>query len=315
MKFAVTGSSGFIGRNLIKDLSKRGISYLPFSRQLASSPQNWLPNTLHVDYSDVDTLQKLLYGCDYVVHLAGLAHQSRISASSAEISCKSANIDTLANMALAASKVGVKKFIFISTIGVLGRLTQGEAFSDLSTPHPTSAYSISKLEAEFALQKISDLTSLPFVVLRPPLVYGENCPGNLARLIRLIRLFPVLPLWGVDCMRSFLSVKHLSDMIIRSAFSADILNDTYVLSDSVDLSLRDVFISLIHGLGKSPRMLVDVDLSLLSFASRLVGQQDAFLQLSSELLVNSSRFCEVANWQPFVDPCAELEFTAKSFLV
>ena len=62
-------------------------------------------------------------------------------------------------------------------------------------------------------------------------------------------------------------------------------------------------------------MLVDVDLSLLSFASRLVGQQDAFLQLSSELLVDSSRFCEVANWQPFVDPCAELEFTAKSFLV
>lgn len=315
MKFAVTGSSGFIGRNLIKALSSREISYHAFSRQLASSFPSLLPNTLHVDYSDVDNLRKALYGCDCVVHLAGLAHQFRVPASKSEGIFKSANVDILTNMALAASEVGVKKFIFVSTIGVLGHLTQGDAFSDLSIPHPTSPYSISKLEAEFALQKISDRTSLPFVVLRPPLVYGENCPGNLARLIRFIRLSPALPLGGVNCMRSFLSVNHLADMIIRSAFSADILNDTYALSDSVDLSLHDVFLSLINGLGKSARMLVDVDLSLLYFASRLVGRQDAFLQLSSELLVDSTRFCEAANWQPFLDPFAELEFTAKSFRV
>jgi hypothetical protein len=103
-------------------------------------------------------------------------------------------------------------------------------------------------------------------------------------------------------------------MIICSAFSRSINNDSFVLSDSIDISLRDIFLSLISGLGKSPGMLVDLDPRFLSFASRLIGMHDSFLQLSSELLVDSGRFRALSNWHPFLDPYVELELTAQSFL-
>ncbi len=314
MTFAVTGSSGFVGRSLINALFSRGIPYLALSRQRSSNSSSFSAKFHQVDYTNIENLRRLLFGCDFVVHLAGLAHQFVPNTSAAQDSFHFANVEVLRNTAIAASRAGVKKFIYISSIGVLGRHTFGEPFSDFSIPQPTTPYSASKLDAEFLLRDISNSTSLPFVILRPPLVYGQHCPGNLAKLVKLMLYSPILPFGSLSSMRSLLSVNHLVDMIIRSAIAPCVVNDAYVLSDSIDLTLRDIFLSLIKGLGKSDLMLVDLDLRILSIASRLLGREDAFLQLSSELIVDSSRFCEAANWIPFLSPHAELELTARSFL-
>lgn len=313
MKFVVTGSSGFIASNLIRELSLRDISCLALSRQNNSSFPSSAVKTLSVDYSDLSLLRKLFSGCEYIVHLAGLAHQHRVTTPNIDSHFKAANVDVLSNVALAASDVGVKKLVLISSIGVLGEYTTTEPFSDFTYPKPVSPYAISKLHAEIALKTISERTSIPYLILRPPLVYGENCPGNLARLIKLTRIAPFIPLGSLHSRRSFISVRHLVDMIIKSALSDSIFNDHYVLSDSVDLSLPDVLLSLLRGLGKSHRSLIKVNPRALSFAAHVVGKHRAYNQLASDLVIDSSRFRRAANWQPFTDPYTELERTARSF--
>lgn len=313
MKFAVTGSSGFIGQSLIRMLSNLGYDFLSLSRRPTKIASPYHANSRCVDYSDRLGLGKVLRGCDIVIHLAGLAHQYISPSDNPSQIYRAANVDPLISLAIAAAEANVKKFIYISSIGVLGSPTPGLPFADDTIPSPKLYYSKSKLEAEICLKRICALSSMPFVILRPPLVYGPNCPGNLARLIKLIQLLPILPFGSLCGRRSFLSVDHLVDMIIVSAFSAEIVNSAYVLSDSVDLPLREVFLALISGLGRSSHVLVDFSPLLLSGATRLIGKYDVFTQLSSELLVDSSRFRQVSCWHPFRDPFEELRLTASSF--
>lgn len=313
MKFVVTGSSGFIGQSLIRLLSNLHYDFLPLSQRPSKVTSPCYSSTRYVDYFNRLDLANALKGCDFVIHLAGLAHQNfRHSENYSQI-YKAANVDTLVNLALAAAEVNVKKFIYISSIGVLGLATPGLPFTDDTNPAPKFEYSKSKLQGENCLRRICAMSSMPFVILRPPLVYGPHCPGNLARLIKLIQLVPIFPFGSLSCERSFLSVDHLVDMIILSALSSEIVNSAYVLSDSIDLSLREVFLALISGLGRSSHTLVDFSPLFLSYAMRLIGKYDAFTQLSSELLVDSSRFRQVLNWHPFLDPFESLRLTACSF--
>ena len=59
---------------------------------------------------------------------------------------------------------------------------------EVDTPSPKDLYSVSKWEAEKALWLVSENTDLEVVVVRPPLIYGPGVKGNLARLLKLVRL-------------------------------------------------------------------------------------------------------------------------------
>jgi nucleoside-diphosphate-sugar epimerase len=235
MKFAVTGSSGFIGQSLCRLLSHRNYDFLSLSRRSPGVASPYCPDSRYVDYANRLELENTLRGCDYVIHLAGLAHKYLRPSDNPSQIYKAANVDPLVNLALASAEVNVKKFIYISSIGVLGSPTPGVPFTDETIPDPELYYSKSKLAGEVSLRSICAKSPMSFVILRPPLVYGPNCPGNLARLIKLIQFLPILPFGSLSGGRSFLSVDHLVDMIIRSAHSTEIINSAYVLSDSVDL--------------------------------------------------------------------------------
>lgn len=176
MKVAVTGASGFVGRNLESAL-----------RRLAHEP-----------VAEV-------VGADAVVHLAAIAHRN---ASVSELS--EVNVRLAERTARAAAAEGAH-FVYLSSVKVHGE-TYGGALSETSVVAPKDAYAVSKARAEEALRAVSGLS---LSVLRPPLVYGPGVKANFLALMKLVARGWPLPLAAIDNRRSFVYVGNLVDAIIR----------------------------------------------------------------------------------------------------
>lgn len=141
---------------------------------------------------------------DVIFHTAAIVH---IKENDTEKYFK-VNRDLTVELAKKAKKEGVKQFIFLSTMGVYGTET-GYITKD-TKPNPKTPYAQSKYEAE---QLLSEFNSSDFNVgiLRPPIVYGRECPGNYVRLARLAMLLPIFP--DIDNERSMIYIDNLSEFI------------------------------------------------------------------------------------------------------
>lgn len=186
----LVGSSGYIGRHVFAAFSSTFKVVKSVSRA-------------------GDLRLNELQNIDVVINAAGLAH------SSATQPTEYAKVNAIfpCELARAARDAGVKKFIHLSSIAVYGSNINR---IDESTPEaPDSPYGISKLDGDLALLSLQS-DAFDVVILRPPMIYGPNAPGNPARLQRLAKLLPVLPLGGITNRRSFLSVNNLVTFVERA---------------------------------------------------------------------------------------------------
>lgn len=156
------------------------------------------PNWKQFDFSKFDT----------VFHVAGIAHQKETK-ENAEIYYK-INRDLAIEVAKIAKKSNVKQFVFMSTMSVYG-LDYSNELITLNTPvKPKTNYGKSKLQAEVELEKLND-TNFVVSILRPPMVYGEDSPGNLTKLFNAVRKFHVFP--TVKNERSSITIDKLCEEI------------------------------------------------------------------------------------------------------
>ena len=316
MKIAVTGASGFIGRALIDHAIFIGFEVVALTRtpNAISLESNSCFASHCVDYSHTSKLIKVLSGCDAVIHLVGRAHSFSDSSSLNSFSTfDSANISPLLSISKASKIAGVSRVVFISSIGVNGSSTHGIPFAEVSLPNPSEYYSISKLKAEQRLAEILDGSSTDWSILRPPLVYGPNCPGNFRRLIQFLIHSPIVPFGSVNSLRSFISIDNLIDAVLCASTHPSLSRKVLLVSDQDDLALSSVVRILLEGLDKSSKLL-PVPTYLLQFAMKILRKESLWSKFSSELLINSSMFSNLTGWNPVISAKESLLVTAKSFL-
>ena len=128
-------------------------------------------------------------------------------------------------MAKEAATAKVKKFIFLSSIRVNGNQND-QPFLEIDTPNPQEPYAISKYEAEQGLLNLAKNSNLEVVIIRPPLVYGNNTPGNFGRLIRWAgaKFILPLPLGVVNNARSLIAIDNLVNFMGHDNLSDSFLN-------------------------------------------------------------------------------------------
>ncbi|MEX2352990.1 MAG: NAD-dependent epimerase/dehydratase family protein, partial [Gammaproteobacteria bacterium] len=115
----VTGAKGFIGRALVETLSGQGHKVYPAGRatpkDTGSSPQ-WRYYDLGAANPDFNAL---LDGIDTVIHLAAHVHV-RGGSRAAPANFRLYNTDATAKLIEASVAAGVKRFVYLSSIGVNG---------------------------------------------------------------------------------------------------------------------------------------------------------------------------------------------------
>ncbi len=272
---AVTGVNGFVGSSLVAHLANQQF------------------NVHQVPQSSVEVA-----GVQCVIHCAARSHIMCDEALDPLTEYRRVNVQGTLNLARQAAVVGVKRFVFLSSVKVNGESTDGLCrFSRDDKVAPQDAYGLSKWEAEQGLWEIASRTGMEVVVVRPPLVYGPGVKGNFARLLDLVRSGVPLPLAAVDNRRSFIGRDNLVDLLIRCIDHPSAAGQTLLVSDGQDLSTPKLLRMIANAMGHSVR-LFPVPVPLLRAAGRALGRLNEVDRLVGSLQVDSSATRDVLDWSP-----------------
>ena len=214
----ITGASGFIGSNFIKKYENE-YNIVPVCL-IKNKPED-------LDYTEVDT----------ILHLAALVHQMK---GAPEEKYFEINTELTRRLATTAKEKGVKHFVFYSTVAVWG--THGyfehEKVITLKTPlNPLTPYAKSKYDAEDILNELKS-ENFKISILRPPMVYGKDCPGNMKKLEKLVDIVPILPLGNDGNKRTIVHVDKLLDETNKIIHSEN--EGIFIPRDDKDMSIKDI---------------------------------------------------------------------------
>lgn len=198
MKVLITGGSGFIGNEIIKECINSDFEVIHISRHrkylYKENEIEKLSKFIAADitvYKDLYELEKIK-NVDVIIHSAGLAHQF---GDTSKEDFQMVNVQGTKNISKLASKMKVKQFILISTTAVYGmaknmtddnKNIDQDIFDENSLPRPQTFYAESKLEAERICSVICEKKKIPLTILRLAPVIGEENVGNVSRLVKAI---------------------------------------------------------------------------------------------------------------------------------
>jgi len=165
----VTGATGFLGHNLIPLLVERGHRVRALVRP--TSDLGYLRECgielASGDVRDADAVHAAMAGCDAVIHAAG---KFRFWGQYEEF--HDINVEGTRNVLEAAQRAGVRRFIHISTIAVVGSPTPAMLITENTPCQPVDDYQRSKLEGERLVRAYHAEHGLPAILLRAGAFYG-----------------------------------------------------------------------------------------------------------------------------------------------
>ncbi|MAC83427.1 MAG: epimerase [Arcobacter sp.] len=267
MKILVTGSSGYVGSSFINQFKDKYL-FEKFSLQKMKLES--------INFLEVDV----------VLHCAALVHQ-KIEHPYEKY--YEVNVEYPVKLAKLAKSNGIKQFIFVSTIAVYGEGL--EKLEKDTGCNPITTYGKSKLEAEKQLLELNDENFI-VSILRPPMIYGKNAPGNIDSLVNLVKKTPIIPLGKIENKRSFIYIGnlcHLIDILIEQKLSG-----TFLASDDKPISTTKLIELIAKNLNKKVYLIkIPFFESLLeilkpSFHKRLYGSLEVDNSIKKEKLYPKS---------------------------
>jgi len=313
MRVLVTGAKGFVGSAVsIRLHQESDVQVTASVREMSPSLGSEGRFVAVGDIGPETDWSQALQGAEVVVHLAARAHVLNDSHTDPLAEFRRVNVQGAENLFRQAIDNHVKRFIFVSSIGVNGNYTTGEAFSERSTPAPHADYALSKLEAEQALKTMAASSDIELVIIRPPLVYAAHAPGNFARLLKLVDLGVPLPFASVSNSRSMVALENLADFIACCVRHPAAAGETFLVCDAQDVSLKELLELLARGMDKRLVQL-PVPPALIGWLASLLGKKNLYTQLCGSLQIDSSKSRNLLGWRPPVSAQAALMDTGRQF--
>jgi nucleoside-diphosphate-sugar epimerase len=298
MRVLVTGANGFLGDALVAELSLQSNEVAVAVRSPHSNVRANKSAFVVGDISANTDWRQAVASVDAIVHLAARVHVMRETADDPMAEFRRVNTDGTLNLARQAAAAGVRRFVFVSSVGVNGKATEsGTAFTEADVPSPYDAYTLSKYEAEVGLRALAQTTRMEMVIVRPTLVYGRGAPGNFRRLTRLVAKDRLLPLASITNRRSLLGIDNFVNFIWICIKHSAAANETFLVSDGEDLSTPDLIRRLSIAMNRKER-LVGVPVPLLWAAAAMLGKRDEAQRICGSLQVDISKARTLLRWHP-----------------
>src|SRR5690606_24573142 len=219
MKTIITGSSGFVGKNLNAYLNKQDIEVqdLPLRK--------------------TDWKKQIDKNASAIIHLAGKAHDTSNTSSTEEYF--QVNRDLTIALFQEFLQSDIRDFFFFSSVKAVADTVDDVLYEDVM-PKAVTPYGQSKLEAETYLlnQKLPEGKRL--FIIRPCMIHGPGNKGNLNLLSKVVEKGIPWPLAAFENQRSFLSINNLSYLIHQMLLNKNITGGIYNFSDDETVSTNEL---------------------------------------------------------------------------
>lgn len=233
MKILVTGATGFIGKNLVKELIRKKHEVICLARKSSDKKNiDFLKNLgCKIYYGDItkkETLRKIDKSFDVVYHLAGLIGKANLN----EKDYYSVNFEGTKNMLEICNK---QKFIFLSTAGILGPVIFG---NEKTSINPANLYEKTKAEADKLVLRYHN-----HIILRPGFIYGPYDKHAL-RLFRILKKSRFRFIIGNG--KFLLQPAYIDDLIfcLIKCLDKKIRNEVFIVAGEKPISI-DYFYRLV----------------------------------------------------------------------
>lgn len=229
-KILVTGATGLIGRHLVDALvaENKSVRCLVEKDADVTGLKEKGVEIVHGDVADKKSLEGVMDSVGIVYHLAAVLSYTNPPDEKYDL----VNHGGTKNLLELAVKDRVSKFVYFSSIGVVGTSKDPVVFNEDSMCSPRSPYEISKHRAECAVLECFEKHHLPTVIIRPSRVYG---PGDFSELLTLYRMVHRGQFRFVGPMRqkkwSFCYVKNLVDASVMMEWNESCAGKIYFISD------------------------------------------------------------------------------------
>lgn len=290
-RVAVSGANGFVGGYTIERLKHDGHETIPLVRR----PYGQAGEVVIGDLEKAGSTIKIP-AFDCCVHLVAKTHIS--GHYDDELSAyRRTNVEGTRNALALAKAAGATRFVYMSSIKVLGEETEaGKPFGDYSPAHPEDDYGCTKYEAESLVREYCEAQDIAWTIIRPPLVYGPGVKANFIALGRLALSGLPLPLGRVDNRRSLIYVRNLADFVAHCITEDSTHNRIFTISDGEDVSTRQLVQEIGDAAGKKVIFLA-VPVVVLRWASRGIGRKDIYRRLFGNLQVEIAA-ARATGWKP-----------------
>lgn len=317
MRICLTGSTGFVGKKLSNYLLKNNHQIIAPIRNvnLEILPQHKNLNFVYVEDKGINkNYSQSLTKVDLVIHCAARAHKMKENKNDCLQLYREVNVYDTLNLAKQAVSHGVRRFIFLSSVKVNGEESlPSNSFKHHDIPKPEDPYGISKFEAEEALRNLSRKTRMEIVIIRAPLVYGEEVKGNFLRLLNLCNKKIPLPFANINNTRSMVSIDNLINLIMLCMEHPKATGEVFLVSDEQDISTTEL-IKKIKKFMNKPERLFPLPLFMFKLLGYLLRKSPEINRLLGSLIVDTSHTRKVLGWKPLLSLEEGLEKTIHWYL-
>ena len=247
MKIFITGSSGFIGTNLVKRLATMDHQLFCLARKSSNiiELEKLGINFVRGDIRKKGSLRAGMEGCDCLIHLAGVSSfWERDKQIYTDI-----NITGMRNVMECALETGVLKVVHLSTMAVYGKPAESPYHEESTIgPRRFSMSARTKYEGERIAWGLHYKKGLPLTVCYPGVVLGPGSNNHLTGIIRRLIQHRLPAKAFLNSIHTYTHVNDVVEAIIRIAENEDTLGQRYFIGDH-RIPTRELFnmISSISG--------------------------------------------------------------------
>jgi nucleoside-diphosphate-sugar epimerase len=233
----VTGGTGFTGSHLVRRLIERGdrVRILDHEAGLFHDELEALGAEIVLgSVTDPEVCDEATQGIDQVYHLAAIFRDVK----SGDDIYHQVNVEGTRHMLDASVKHGVQRFIYCSTQGVHGHITDppGDETSPIA---PTDYYQVTKYEAEQLVMQYHE-NGLPSTILRPTAIFGPGDPGRWLMLFEMVDKGRFLMFGSGKAHYHGCYIDNLIEAFIMASERDEALGEAFLIGDREVLNLNDL---------------------------------------------------------------------------
>ena len=293
----VTGASGFIGRGLINKLISMEYNVIGLVRKKSNINSSQLYSEVLIDDISGDISKINISKIDIIIHLAALTH-SKVKNYQDYLNVNVKGTENIVNLGV---KISTKLIIMLSSIKVNGEgfRKNNIKYSEKCNPQPNDFYGKSKLASENILKELCKNNNISYVILRPPIIYGNGVKGNLLNLMKYLDNNVPIPIIKSNNIRSMLSLNNLIEALVMIINNKNTYNDIYLISDNTEVNTKHLYYTLSKKLNKKLYTFT-INKYLLKILLWPIGKSYLVEKISNSLIINNDKVKRALNWAPSV---------------